>query len=142
MKKILLISILLFFITGCSLTNQIVVNGNSMMPTLKNGDIISYKKTNKLNRFDIIYFTNENSKLIKRIYGLPGENIIIDNGSIYINGEKIYSDSFDLDNISGDTHITLKDNEYFVLGDNLKVSRDSRHIGPIKKENIKGVIRI
>lgn len=141
MKKILILIVTLLTITGCSLTNQIMINGNSMLPTLKDGDIVSYKKTNKLNRFDIVFFTHDNTKLIKRIYGLPGENIIIDNGKIYINGEEISNDKYNLDNLSGDIHITLKDDEYFVLGDNLKVSRDSRHIGPIKKENIKGVIK-
>lgn len=141
MKRVFVLIMLLLIITGCSLTNQIVVNGNSMLPTLKDGDIVTYKSANKLNRFDIVYFTHENNALIKRIYGLPGENIIIDNGVIYINGEKLSSTKYNLDNISGNVHITLKDDEYFVLGDNLKVSRDSRHIGPIKKGSIKGIIK-
>ena len=142
----LLCMVSLFVITGCSFVpilegkRLIMVNGNSMSPTLKDGEKAFYKKTDELNRFDIIFFKDESdNSLIKRIYGMPGETIVIDSGNIYIDNKKIedkYAYGITKDNIK----ITLKDDEYFVLGDNREISRDSRHMGPIKKENIKGIV--
>lgn len=148
MKKKVLLSLfvmVLFVITGCSISpilegkRLIIVNGNSMYPTLKDGEKAFYRKTDEFNRFDIIFFKYENNSLIKRIYGMPGDTITINNEKIYINNKKIedkYVYGITKDNIN----ITLEDNEYYVLGDNREISRDSRHIGPIKKESIMGVV--
>lgn len=151
MKKklvLVLVLILLFIMTGCSSplstfldgNKLIIVNGNSMSPTLKDGDKVIYKKVDKLNRFDIIVINYQNDIIIKRIYGLPGETIEIKNGIIYVNDKKI-DDQYAYGNTNYLTKITLEDDEYFVLGDNREISLDSRHIGPIKKVSIKGKIK-
>ncbi len=118
----------------------IIVNGNSMAPTLNDGDKILYKKTDSFKRFDIIVFKNDSNTLIKRIYGLPGETIIINNGKIYINSTELIDDNYAYNYTDGDNNITLGDNQYFVLGDNREISLDSRHFGPIEKNSIKGIV--
>ena len=153
MKKVILcfvVMLSIFIITGCNSPfspilkgdSLIIVNGNSMAPTLNDGDKVLYRETNNLERFDIIVFEYQNNKIIKRIYGLPGETIEIKNGIIYINNKKIDGDKYSYGDITDISKITLANDEYFVLGDNLKISLDSRMIGPIKKNSINGKIKI
>ena len=82
-------------------------------------------------------------KIIKRVIGLPNETITYSNGVLKVNGyvvEEGFIDDINKNQTTRndkDISITLKEDEYFVLGDNRKISYDSRNIGPIKKENIK-----
>ena len=123
-------------------TNQlrIKVTGDSMEPTLKNGEIKTYIVSNSIKRYDIVYFNKENEGLIKRVYGLPGETITIKNGTVLIDGKEI-KDDFQTFSSEEDKTVTLKENEYYVLGDNRTTSLDSRNFGPIQKEDIKGIIQ-
>lgn len=128
-----------------------VVNGESMENTLHSGESllvekVSYHFTDP-SRYDIIVFYPQGRDVdeyyVKRIYGLPGETVQIKNNDIYINGEVVADDyaknAMDDAGIAAEP-ITLADDEYFVLGDNRKVSLDSRDpdLGPIKAENIAG----
>ena len=129
------------------------VSGDSMEPTLSNGDNLIVDKIsyrfNEPERFDRIVFPFQYQKdtyYIKRIIGLPGETVQIDeDGNIYIDGE-ILEESYgreiiDEDKIGiADEPITLGDDEYFVLGDNRNYSSDSRvkEVGNIKKDQIIG----
>ena len=112
-----------------------------MFPTLKNGNIVFIKKYNlDLKHNDIVVIRKNNKTIIKRLVGLPNDKIEI-NDYLYINGEKkdnLYIE--DRGNISN--AIFLKDNEYFVLGDNRQNSIDSRfdEIGIITKDEIIGKI--
>jgi signal peptidase I len=108
-----------------------------MYNTLNGNEYMILNKLGEINRYDIVVVATENEELIKRVYGLPGEKISIENGEIYINDKKI-EDQYAYGNTSSYEAITLGDDEYFVLGDNREVSLDSRIIGPVKKENIKG----
>lgn len=127
------------------------VQGESMKPTLLNGDnLIVDKITYRFNdpkRFDIIVFPfqyKENTYYIKRIIGLPGETIqITTDGIIYIDGEELkegYGKEVILDPGNAYNPITLGDDEYFVLGDNRNNSSDSRSssVGVIKRDSIVG----
>lgn len=127
------------------------VIGDSMQPTLHNGDnLIVDKITYRLsdpNRFDIIVFPyqyDERTFYIKRIIGLPGETVYIDNeGDIYINDHKLdedYGREVIKDAGVACEPIVLADDEYFVLGDNRNNSSDSRFVavGNIKREDIIG----
>lgn len=83
---------------------------------------------------------HEKTRLIKRIIGIPGDNIDIKNGSIYINGQlynEVYVKGITLPN-KMEFPVTLPENEYFVLGDNREISRDSRELGFINIHNIEG----
>lgn len=127
------------------------VNGSSMYPTLENRDqLICDKLTYRFRdpeRFDIVIFPYqyaENTYFIKRIIGLPGETVRIDeNGTIYINGEVLeenYGAEVMLYAGLAAEEIQLGDDEYFVLGDNRNVSEDSRYpdVGNIKRQDIIG----
>ena len=89
----------------------------------------------------------EDDYYIKRIIGLPGETVEIRDEKIYINGEILEEDygstPADYAGVAGEP-IILGEDEYFVMGDNRGGSRDSRDIGPVKRENIDGkaVLRI
>lgn len=127
------------------------VSGSSMENTLSDGDNlivdkISYRFKNP-QRFDIIVFPFEYEKetyYIKRIIGLPGETVRIDEeGVIYINGEVLeesYGRAIIADPGRAENDITLGEDEYFVLGDNRNDSVDSRTevVGNIKREDIVG----
>ncbi|MCI9279732.1 MAG: signal peptidase I [Bacilli bacterium] len=128
---IAVLTIRTFFIT------PIKVNGQSMYDTLDGTEYMLLNKMSKIERFDIVVVKANNDELIKRIYGLPGETISIENNTIYINDKKI-EDAYAYGENSDFEKITLEEDEYFILGDNRAVSLDSRYIGPIKKNQIKG----
>lgn len=117
------------------------VDGDSMKNTLKNGDILLLYKLSSINRFDIIVLDEEkdNEKIIKRVIGMPGETVAIKKGKIYIN-DKVIDDEYAYGETSDYNKVTLRDNEYFILGDNRLISKDSRYFGPIKENEIKGKI--
>ena len=96
------------------------VNGTSMVPTLKEGEVLYLNKLNKsFDQEDIVVIDKkvEGSAIIKRIIGEPGDKIKCINGVIFINDEK-YEDNFGSGETSDFDEITLGDDEYFVLGDN------------------------
>ena len=129
------------------------VEGASMENTLHNGDNLIVDKLSYRfhdpERFDIIVFPfqfQDNTYYIKRIIGLPGETVqIMDDGSSYINGEKL-EENYGMEVIKPETigraaePIELGDDEYFVMGDNRNNSSDSRTdmVGNITRENIIG----
>ena len=126
------------------------VSGSSMENTLSDGDNlivdkITYRFTDP-QRFDIIVFPfqyGEKVYYIKRIIGLPGETIRVQDGEIYVDGE-ILEDSYgrEVMRSSGiaEDPIVLGEDEYFVLGDNRNDSMDSRDpsVGLIKRDHIIG----
>ena len=122
------------------------VDGDSMKDTLHNNDILILNKMDKsYKRYDIVVVNVNNSKLVKRIIGLPGENIYYKDNDLYINGEKkedkavIRTGDFSLEELYEIDEIP--EDYYFVMGDNRTNSLDSRdyRVGLIKKEDIIGV---
>ena len=130
------------------------VSGESMSNTLHSGDTLWIDKLEyefgSPKRFDVVVFPYEEEKdtfYIKRIIGLPGETVYIDEeGTIYINDEPLEGDKYGREPIAEDKRgvaseeVTLGDDEYFVLGDNRNNSRDSRFedVGNIHKDVIIG----
>ena len=130
------------------------VSGESMSNTLHSGDTLWIDKLEyefgSPKRFDVVVFPygeDDDTYYIKRIIGLPGETVYIDeDGTIYINDEPLEGDKYGREVIAEDKRgvaseeITLGDDEYFVLGDNRNNSRDSRvsDVGNIHKNDIIG----
>lgn len=121
------------------------VDGPSMESNLNNGEILLLEKFNKnFKRFDIVVLKYQNEKLVKRIIGLPGENVKYRNNTLYINNKKVIekfitedTSDFSLQKIGFDK---IPEGYYFVVGDNRDNSLDSRFIGLISKDDIEGKV--
>lgn len=116
------------------------------MPTLLDGDIMILDKIgyriNGLKRFDIVVIKYNNEKIIKRVIGLPGDYIEYKDNILYVNGKEIkeeykrdITNNFSLKDLG---YEKIPENKYLVLGDNRSISKDSRIIGLIDKEDIEG----
>lgn len=133
-----------------SMGTQVRVSGQSMSPAIESEDLVLMNRLvyrmHKPERYDIVVFERGDKKYnIKRVIGLPGETVQVEDGLLYINGKK-------LDTEHGLNHValaglakqpvTLGDDEYFLLGDNRESSEDSRfaNVGNVKREQIKGKV--
>lgn len=131
------------------IVTPVVVKGESMTNTLLEKDVmilnkLSYK-FNEIKRFDIVVVDKNNSNIIKRVIGLPGEKVKIEDNILYINDKKVdepylkegtETDDFSLKEITKEE--TIPEGYYFVLGDHREVSLDSRDLGLIKEDEIVG----
>lgn len=133
------------------------VDGSSMMPTLSDNDNLWVDKLSYRfgdpKRFDVIIFNyDEDTTYVKRIIGLPGETVRIDqDGNIFIN-EQLLKEDYGMEKIlptnlgRANQPVVLGEDEYFVLGDNRNNSQDSRwaDVGNVNRKDIVGkvVLRI
>lgn len=128
------------------------VEGSSMEPTLSNENHLLLEKITYLfgepKRYDVIVFQpfedEEELYYIKRIIGLPGEHVRIEDNLIYINGEPL-PENYGMENVIKDpgmaiNEVILGENEFFVMGDNRNHSRDSRDplVGVVNGTSIVG----
>ena len=137
---------LLIIIIRTFIITPIRVNGDSMNPTLKDGEIMILNKIgysiNGVERFDIVVVDYNGDKLIKRVIGLPGETLKYENNILYINGQEVeepyLNESTEDFNITSFGYSKIPRDCYFVLGDNRDDSKDSRIIGCVSEKQIKG----
>ncbi|MBP3322189.1 MAG: signal peptidase I [Clostridia bacterium] len=122
------------------------IYGSSMNPTFQNGDIVVSVKTADLERGDICCLYYNNHILVKRVIGLEGDEILIDEGGrVFVNGKEL-DEPYVGQKMLGDCDIefpyTVPEQTVFVLGDNRSTSVDSRNasIGCISNEEIVGKI--
>ena len=122
------------------------VSGTSMEPTPEDGDIIMLLSTGKFETGDLVGFYYQNKLLLKRIIGVPGDVIDIDDdGNVYVNGE-LLDEPYVTEKALGETDLTypyqVPENRYFIMGDNRATSIDSRSsaIGCIEAEQIVGKV--
>lgn len=142
----IVVALVLTFLLKTYLFDIIKVSGDSMYSTLHNKDMLGVEKITMhkkdFKHGDIVIFDpgeKGHGIYIKRIIGLPGDTVEIKNGGVYVNGQHLNETYLDANTYTeNDLKITVKDNHIFVLGDNRDVSEDSRHIGLVPMENIKG----
>jgi signal peptidase I len=156
--KALFIAILLAFIIRTFFLTPIVVEGASMRPTLLDQDRMIVTKIGEPKRFDIIVFhASEDKDYIKRVIGLPGDRIEYKGDTLYINGKSYnepYLDEYKQEITDGPltNSFTLRETpvrsdvvpegHLFVLGDNRRYSKDSRHIGAVPMEKVVGTTKV
>lgn len=151
--KVILSAFVIAIILRTFVFQMALVNQSSMEPTLHQGQMLVISKINYLvgdpHRGEIIVLKDEveNKLLIKRVIGLPGETIELDNGKVYIDG-KVLDPDYTLSPTYPYTvdKWTLGEGQYFAMGDNREHSRDSRsdNVGLIDRNRIigKAVFRV
>jgi signal peptidase I len=147
--------LLVFFLLRYFLIQPFIVDGNSMEPNFHDKeyllvDKISYK-FKEPKRGDTVIFQPPNISVffIKRIIGLPGEKVVIENGKVFIYNKQnpsgvLLSEPYLSPNgkTEGDTFTILQEGQYYLLGDNRENSSDSRDFGPLPKQKIVGRVFI
>lgn len=113
------------------------VDGDSMQPSFCDNDTVLITYNGEISVDDVLIIENEESFLIKRVVGLPGDKLAVDDSGVYVNEVLIesflLSNHFDFDGV-------IPEGLYFVLGDNRDNSLDSRVIGLIQEERILGEV--
>lgn len=145
--EIIFISLVTVFLIRNFLAQPFLVSGASMEPTFSNRnyliiDELTYRFREPERGEAVVFRYPNDTKVyfIKRIIGLPGEEVIVRGGHVTVisNGQQI--------SVSGDTNgntdIKLGPDQYFVLGDNRYNSFDSRNWGPVPKKDIIGLVRL
>lgn len=164
--KVFVVSAIVILLFVNFVAHPVRVDGRSMYPTLKDGEFgftnVGGVLLNGVERGDIVVVTmkeeGQKTHWVKRVIGLPGDTISCVNDVVYINGKVLdetkyidpdYRQSLvdkfgyfnkvpnaDNTNVEDFEEVKLKDDEYYVMGDNRPYSKDSRYVGPVKKSQI------
>lgn len=158
---VILFAIVVAVIFRSFLFASYVVDGESMEPTLTDGNLLMVNKViyhlKDVDRFDVIIFhANRQDDYVKRVIGLPGDEIAYKNDALYVNGE--YVEEAFYDSFVKASSVTLHTNNFslkdktgqkkvpegklFVMGDNREESLDSRSFGFISTEQIVGKVGV
>lgn len=145
------LAVCLAYFSTVSIFLKTKMNGTSMAPTIENGKVMILNKVAYLflepKRFDVIVYKQSNKEHsyyeVKRVIGLPGEKVLIKDGEVFIDNERLDETIGVVKSTNGglaEEGVVLAENEYFVLGDNREESEDSRFagIGNILKSEIVG----
>ncbi|WP_455675360.1 signal peptidase I [Pradoshia sp.] len=135
------------------------VKGESMMPSLQDGNRVILSKITHIDRFDEVVFhaTDSPDKYVKRVIGLPGDTVEMKDDTLYINGEPYeeeylnehksslgkndwFTEDFTLKELTGKEEVP--EGQMFVLGDNRPYSKDSRVFGFVPMERIVGEVKL
>lgn len=122
------------------------VKGRSMQDTLSDGEIVFALRrglNGEIHRFDVVLckYPNRKGLFVKRVVGLPGESLRIEEGVLYINDEAM-EEVFSCHSRSHRmTERVVPKNSFFVLGDNRMASRDSRSVGAIEGKDVVAVVK-
>ena len=164
--KVFVVSAIVILLFVNFVAHPVRVDGRSMYPTLKDGEFgftnVGGVLLNGVERGDIVVVTMEEegqkTHWVKRVIGLPGDTVSCVNDVVYINGKVLdetkyidpdYRQSLvdkfgyfnkvpdaDNTNVLDFEEVKLKDDEYYVMGDNRPYYKDSRYVGPVKKSQI------
>lgn len=142
---VLSICIMVYLIMNYLFCIRIIVS-TSMMPTIKLKEIVIVYKTSIVHRGDVILFlppksqNRYNQEWTKRIIGLPGDVIKVENGNVYINNALLNEDYKTIKPTYDFSPYIIPDDSYFVLGDNRNCSNDSHIWGSLPKKNVLGIV--
>ena len=139
----LLLSVVLFFLIN-AVSARIKIDGSSMEPNLHHGEFVIVSKINyrigEPNRGDVVVFDfprNITQEYIKRVIGLPGEQILIEDGIIFVDGTMLSEPYLNMaPQYEGEWSVA--EGTLFVLGDNRNNSSDSHTWGLVPMNNVIG----
>lgn len=145
--------ILLVLLLFKGVFNLSAIMGDSMEPSLASGEKVVGLRLGKLQRFEIVTFhapDEAGANYVKRIIGLPGDQISYRDDQLYVNGEKLAEPYLQEEKeavqatgtqLTPDFSYQVPTDEYFVMGDNRQVSKDSRMFGGISSKAVIGDVR-
>ncbi len=143
----LLISIIVSVFIIVFLYQPVRVEGTSMLPRLEDQDRLFINKVayrvGEIHRGDVVVFLyphDHQKSYIKRVIALPGDDLRIEHGRVYVNGARVaepYVPTRFADDRSA-PEMVVPAHEYFVMGDHRSISSDSRDFGPVERELIYG----
>lgn len=123
------------------------VEGTSMLPRLEDQDRLFINKVayrvGEIHRGDVVVFLyprDHQKSYIKRVIAVPGDDLRIDHGHVYVNGRPV-REAYVPSRFSDDRsqpELVIPPHEYFVMGDHRSISSDSRDFGPVPRELIYG----
>jgi signal peptidase I len=143
----LVISVVVSVFIIIFLYQPVRVEGTSMLPMLQDQDRLFINKmayrVGEIHRGDVVVFLyphDHEKSYIKRVIALPGDDLRIDHGQVYVNGNHVvekyvprrYADD------RSQPEMTVPAHEYFVMGDHRSISSDSRDFGPVERQLIYG----
>jgi signal peptidase I len=139
----LLLSVVLFFLIN-AVSARIKIDGSSMEPNLHHGEFVIVSKINykfgEPERGDVVVFDfprNISQEYIKRVVGLPGEEVKIESGKVFVNGILLSEPYLEIEpRYEGEW--VVPDDSLFVLGDNRNNSSDSHNWGSVPLNNVIG----
>lgn len=138
--EVLLLSVVLFLIID-QLSARIRVDGYSMFPTLHDGEYVLVNRLayrlGKPERGDVIIFKHGGTEYVKRIIGLPGDEIKIGNGQVIVNGHPLEEPYINAAPTYQGNWVVPED-RFFVLGDNRNSSSDSHQWGFVAENDVVG----
>lgn len=147
------LSVSILFVINWQLKKNLnihTISGTSMVPTLTEKDMVIVKKRTPVQRYDIVAFSvaKEEGMFVKRVIGLPGDSMFVRNGRMVLNigeqGDFETTSSFQLSPTVAEEFQTLNkipEDVYFVIGDHVEVSKDSRTFGFVQQKAIEGTVQ-
>lgn len=145
------IAIVVALLVNTFVFQLILVDGTSMLETLQDGERMFVTKFDYLfsepTRGDVVicnFPDRGKTNFVKRLVALPGDTVAVQDGYLYINGERMEEEAFvQYPSYRDMEQVTLEAGQYYVMGDNRAVSYDSRdpHVGPLTKQQIRGRVR-
>ena len=150
---VVFLSAFCYLLVAHFLFRNVIVSGNSMLPTLHDSEIYTLKTYAYLFHNprigDVVVIKDPSFTKtvysVKRIVAREGQTVSFTNGIVYIDGKQLIESSYLTPNTKtfpmSKTRFVCEKNQYFVLGDNRAVSADGREYGPIPRKNILGQIQ-
>lgn len=150
--KSIIIALIVAFIVREFIFTPVQVLGPSMEPTFEHEDRVVITKIHSIDNFDIVIFDaiTEESKYIKRVIGLPGDRVVMENDQLFINDvpfdEPYVEDNkaavFEGQKLTEDFEVEVPKGYLYVLGDNRRESTDSRVLGFIDEKTVVGEVKL
>ncbi|EGA88843.1 signal peptidase I S [Planococcus donghaensis MPA1U2] len=152
--RVIILTVLIVLLSRHFLFEPVAVHGESMMPTFEENDKVVLAKIYSIENFDMIVFTAPNGvNFIKRVIGVPGDVISMQDDQLYLNGKAVTEPYLERNlkaakqmgmlRLTEDIkEFTVPSEAYFVLGDNRLNSTDSRVLGFISEKSVVGEVKV